>query len=179
MRTTLDQRRSLGVHLCQKDFKSVKKWLSYGYLPTERLCDYIENFTGQLGILGGSFVPKISKICQEMAELWLFSHWEVAWFHWKPHGLKGHPWAFFCAKKIQNQSTNGWVWAFYHLSMRQREILCSFIPKVLKSVKKWLSYCHFLPERSKKIKGNALINISAKSVSRFTFWTLKQLDNII
>ena len=86
---------------------------------------------------------------------------------------------FFCAKKIQNQSTNGWVWAFYHLSMRQREILCSFIPKVLKSVKKWLSYCHFLPERSKKIKGNALINISAKSVSRFTFWTLKQLDNII
>ena len=85
---------------------------------------------------------------------------------------------FFCAKKIQNQSTNGWVRAFYHLSMRQREILCSFIPKVLKSVKKWLSYCHFLPERSKKIKGNALINISAKSVSRFTFQTLMQLNNI-
>ena len=92
---------------------------------------------------------------------------------------KRHPWAFFLCQK-DPKSVNKWLGrAFHHLSMRQREILCSFIPKVLKSVKKWLSYCHFLPERSKKIKGNALINISAKSVSRFTFWTLKQLDNII
>ena len=78
LRTTWDKRGSLGVHLCQKDPKSVKKWLSYGYFPTERLRDFIENHMGPKGILGCSFVPKRSKIGQEMAELWLFSQWEVA-----------------------------------------------------------------------------------------------------
>ena len=65
---------SLGVHQYQKDPKSVKKWLSYGYFLTERLCDLIENHMGPKGTLGCSFVPKISKVGQDMAELWLFSH---------------------------------------------------------------------------------------------------------
>ena len=37
---------------------------------------------GLKGIHGCSFVPKRSKIGQEMAKLWPFSHWEVGWFHW-------------------------------------------------------------------------------------------------
>ena len=100
MKTAWDQRGSLGVHLCKKDLKSVKKWLSYGYFPTERLRDIIENLTGPKGILWCSIVPKRFKIGQEMAELWLFSHWEVAWFQWEPHGTKRHPWVFICAKQI-------------------------------------------------------------------------------
>ena len=52
LRTTWDQRKVLGVHLCQKDLKSVKKWLSYGYFPSERLRDFIENLMGPKGILG-------------------------------------------------------------------------------------------------------------------------------
>ena len=72
VRTTWDQRISLDVHLCQKDLKSVYKWLSYGYFPTERLCDSIENHLGQKGMLGHSFVPKISKIGQDLTELLSF-----------------------------------------------------------------------------------------------------------
>ena len=33
LRATWDRRGSLGVHLRQKQPKSVKKWLSYGYFP--------------------------------------------------------------------------------------------------------------------------------------------------
>ena len=73
MITTWDQRGSLGIHLCQKDPKSVKKWLSYGYFLTERLLDSIENHMGQKGMLGHSFVPKISKIGQDLPELLSFS----------------------------------------------------------------------------------------------------------
>ena len=40
---------SLGVHQYQKDPKSVKKWLSYGFFPTERLRDSIENHMEQKG----------------------------------------------------------------------------------------------------------------------------------
>ena len=72
LRTIWDQRGSLGVHLCQKDPKSVKKWLSYGYFSTERLRDFIENHKGPQRILGCSFVPKRFKIGQETAELWQF-----------------------------------------------------------------------------------------------------------
>ena len=62
----------MGIHLCQKDPKSVKKWLSYGYFPIEMLRDSIESHMEQEGILGRLFVPKRSKIGQEMAELGLF-----------------------------------------------------------------------------------------------------------
>ena len=62
----------MGVHLYQKYPKSVKKWLSYGYFPTERLRDSIENHLGQKGMLGHSFVPKISKIGQDLTELLSF-----------------------------------------------------------------------------------------------------------
>ena len=55
------------------DKKLVKKWLSYGYFPNERLRDFNENHMGPKGIFGYSFVPKRSKIGQEMAELWVFS----------------------------------------------------------------------------------------------------------
>ena len=78
LRTIWDQRGSLGVHLCQKDPKLVKKWLSYGYFPTERLRDLIENHMGPKGILACSFVPKRSKIGLEMAELQLFFLKKVA-----------------------------------------------------------------------------------------------------
>ena len=56
LRFRWDQRRSSGVHLCHKDPKSVKKWLSYNYFHTERvfIC-----------------AAKI-QIDQEMADLWLF-----------------------------------------------------------------------------------------------------------
>ena len=91
LRTTWDQRGSLGVLLCQKDLKLVKKRLSYGYLPTERLCDINEKHMGPKGILGCSFVPKRFKVGLEISELLLFSHWEVAWFHWEPQGTKGDP----------------------------------------------------------------------------------------
>ena len=70
-RTTLDKRGPFGVHLCQKDPKSAKKRLIYGYFPTETLCDSIENHRGQKGILWCSFVPKRSIIREEKAELWL------------------------------------------------------------------------------------------------------------
>ena len=115
LRTIWDQRGSLGAHLFKKDPKSIKKWLWYGYFPTGRLCDFIENHMGPQGILGCSIVPKRFKIGQEMAELWLFFHWEVAWFHWEPHGTKGDPRVFICAKKIQNRSRNGWVTAIFPL----------------------------------------------------------------
>ena len=62
LRSTWDKTGSFGVHLFQKDPKSVKKWLSYGYFPTERLRDFIENHMGPKGILGCSFVSKRSKI---------------------------------------------------------------------------------------------------------------------
>ena len=111
LRTIWDQRGSSGVHLCQKVPKSVKKWLSYSYFPTERLRDFIENHMGPEGILGYLFVPKRSKIGQEMAEVWLFSHWEAGWFHWEPNGTKRDPWVFICTKKIKNPSRNGKVMA--------------------------------------------------------------------
>ena len=71
LRTLWDKRGSLGVQLYQKDPKSVKKWLSHGHFPPERLCDSIENQIEQKGIFWCSVVPKRSKICQEMAELGL------------------------------------------------------------------------------------------------------------
>ena len=76
-RTTWDKRRYLGAHLYHKYPKSVKKWLRYGYFPVGRLGDSIENHMGQKGILGLFFVPKISKISQQMAGLGLFITW--AW----------------------------------------------------------------------------------------------------
>ena len=68
------KRESFGVHLYQKDPKSAKKWLSYGHFLPERLRDSIGKHMGQKGILWCSFVPKRSKISQEMSEIWLFSH---------------------------------------------------------------------------------------------------------
>ena len=61
------------VYLYQKDPKSVKKWLSYGHFHPERLRDSIENHMEQKGVLWFSFVPKGSKIIQEIAESWPFS----------------------------------------------------------------------------------------------------------
>ena len=75
----MGQKKDPWVFICTKKIKkSVKKWLSYGYFPTERLHDFVENHKGQEGILGCSFVPKRSQICPEMADLLLFSHREIA-----------------------------------------------------------------------------------------------------
>ena len=71
LQTTWDKREPFDVHLCQKDPKSAKKRLIYGYFPTETLYDSIENHMGQIGIHWCSFVPKRSIIRQEKAELWL------------------------------------------------------------------------------------------------------------
>ena len=93
-----DKRRSLGVHLYQKDPRLIKKWLSYGYFSTERLDDSIENQIEQKETLGCAFKQKRSKIGPERAELWLFSHWDVVWFHLEPQGTNGDPRAFIiCA----------------------------------------------------------------------------------
>ena len=67
------------------------------------------------GILWCSFVPKRSKIGQEIAELWPFSPWEVAWFHWETHGKKREPLVFICTKEIQNLPRNSWVMAIFYL----------------------------------------------------------------
>ena len=44
------------------------------YYLFDKTTTNIDNHIGQMEILGHSFVPKRSKIAQEMAELWLFSH---------------------------------------------------------------------------------------------------------
>ena len=95
----------------QIDPKFIKKWLTYGYFPSESLHDSIANHMGQKGTLWCSFVPKRSKIRQETADLWLFSHWDVMWFHWEPQGTKRDPLVFICTKKIHNPSRKSWVMA--------------------------------------------------------------------
>ena len=100
------------VFICSKKIQNRSR-NSYGYFPTGRLRDFIENHVGPKGILGCSFVPKRSKIGQEIAELWLFSYWEVAC--WEPHRSKGNHWVFNYSKKIQNWSRNGWVTAIFLL----------------------------------------------------------------
>ena len=60
----------LGLHLIQKDLKSGKKWLSYGQFTSGRLRDSSEYHAGCMGSIRALFEPKISKIGQEMAELW-------------------------------------------------------------------------------------------------------------
>ena len=70
LRSTWDRMGSFGVDLYQKDLKSVKNLVSYGHFLIERLRDSIEKHMGQRGFLWFSFVPKRSKIGQEMAELW-------------------------------------------------------------------------------------------------------------
>ena len=77
MRTKRDKRGSLGVHLYQKDPKSVKKWLSYGHFPCEVAWCNWGTYGTEGGSLGLHLYHERSKICQEMAELWPFSCWEV------------------------------------------------------------------------------------------------------
>ena len=72
LRTSWDKRGSLGIDLYQQYKELVNKWLGYGNFPPERLCDSIQNHMRQKGMLGCLFVPKISKIGQDLAELWPF-----------------------------------------------------------------------------------------------------------
>ena len=65
----------LELHLNQKDLKSGKKWLSYGQFTNGRLRDSSEFHEGCMGSIRASFEPKISKIGQEMAELWPIYQW--------------------------------------------------------------------------------------------------------
>ena len=92
LRSTWDKGGSFGVHLYQKDPKSAKKWLSYGHFLTERLCDSIEKHMGQNGILWCLFVPKISKIGQEIAELGPFPSERLHDSIEKHMGQKGFLW---------------------------------------------------------------------------------------
>ena len=68
----------LELHLNQKDLKLGKKRLSYGQFTNGRLRDSSEFHEGCMGSIRASFEPKISKIGQEMAELWPIYKWEVA-----------------------------------------------------------------------------------------------------
>ena len=68
----------LGLHLKQKYLKSGKKRLTYGQFTNGRLCDLSEYHAGYIGSIRASFEPKISKIGQEMAELWQIYQREVA-----------------------------------------------------------------------------------------------------
>ena len=152
-----DKRGYFGVNLYQKDPKFVKKWLSYGHFLPERLRDSIGRQIVQKGILWCSFAPKSSKMGQEMAELWPFSSWKVAWFHWEAHGTKQDPLVFICSKKIQNRPRNGWVIGISSLRGcviplgsrwdKRGSFGGHLYQKDPKLAKKWLSYCNFLPER--------------------------------
>ena len=163
LRTTWDIGGSLGVDLYQKDKKSVKKWLSYGYFPPERLCDSIENQMGQKGILRCSFVPKRSKIGQEMAELLLFFHLQVAWFHQEVFGTKGDPWAFICTRNIQNPSRNGWVKDIFPLRgcVIPKRALGRFSPWEVA----WLNWLYWQPHVR---KGDPLMFICAKMIQNLS-----------
>ena len=77
-----------------------------------------------------------------MAELWLLSPWEVAWFNWEPLGTKGDPLLFICNKNIQNQSRNCRVMAIF-----PPERLCDSIETNM--VQRGILWCSFLPRRSK------------------------------
>ena len=68
----------LGLHFNQKDLKSGKKWLRYGQFTNGRLRDSSEYHAGCMGSIRVSLEPKISKIGQEMAELWPIEQREVA-----------------------------------------------------------------------------------------------------
>ena len=68
----------LGLHLNRKDLKSGKKWLSCAQFTKGRLRDSSEHHAGCMGYIGASFETKISKIRQEMAELWPIYQCEVA-----------------------------------------------------------------------------------------------------
>ena len=157
----IDSHETKGDALAFICTKKIQNWSRNGWVtaihPLRRCVISLRTTWDQRGSFGFSFVPKRSKIGQEMAELWLFFHWEVVWFHWDPQGTTGDPWVFICAKKIQNRSTNGWVMAIFPLggcviSLRttcdQRGSsgvhLCRKDPK---SVKKWLSYGYFPTER--------------------------------
>ena len=73
-----DVRDPLGLHLNGKYLKLGKKGLGYGQFTKGRLRDSSEYHAGCMGYIGASFEPKISKIRQEMAELWPIYQWEVA-----------------------------------------------------------------------------------------------------
>ena len=113
LRTTRDQRGSLDVHLCQKDPKSVKNWLSYGYFPTGRLRDFIEN---HMGPKGNPWVFICAKKIQNRSR----NGWVTAIFP-----LWG------CVISLRTT----WVQKGY-LGVH----LCQKDPKL---VKKWLSYSYF------------------------------------
>ena len=114
VRTTWDQRRSLDVHLCQKDLKLVKKWLGYGYFPNERLCDFKENRMGPKGIFGCSFVQKRFKIGQEMAELCYFPTERLRDFNENHMGPKGIFGFSFVPKRSKIGQEMAELWLFSH-----------------------------------------------------------------
>ena len=95
------------VLICTKKIKNLYRdgWVK-AIFPLRCCLIPLRTTWDKRSILGCSFVPKRFRICQEMAELWLFSHKEVAWFHWEPHGTKRYPWVFICTKKIQNPFRN-------------------------------------------------------------------------
>ena len=68
----------LGLHLNQKYLESGQERLSNDQFTKGRLRDSSEYHAGCMGSIRASFEPEISKIGQEMAELWSNYQWEVA-----------------------------------------------------------------------------------------------------
>ena len=90
----------LGLYLNQKVLKLDKERPSCGQFTNGRLRDSSEYPTGCMGSRRASFEPKISKIGQEMAELWPIYQREVAWLKWVSYGMYGIHEGFIWTKKI-------------------------------------------------------------------------------
>ena len=147
-----DQSRIWGVHLCHKDPKSIKKWLSYGYFSTERLCDFIESHMGPKGGLGCSFLPIISKLVKTWLSYSYFPTERLRDFiesHMGPKGILG---CTFAPKttKISQEMAELWLFSteglrdFIEILWDQRGSLgIHLCQKDPTSVKKWLSYGYF------------------------------------
>ena len=93
------------------------KWVEVHW----KVVDSIENHIGQKRTPWCSFVPKRSKIGQEMAELWLFSQWKVAWFYWESHGTKGDSCVHLCHK--DRKSVKKWLSYGYSPAERLRDFI--------------------------------------------------------
>ena len=151
LRATRDRRGSLGVHLRQKQPKSVKKWLGYGYFP---LRGYVILLRSS-GTKGDPWVFICVKKIQHRSRNGLvtdiFPHRRCVISLRTTRDQRGSLGIHLCQKDLLR---NTWVMSIFpHVillsaSWDQSRIwgvhLCHKDPK---SIKKWLSYDYFSIER--------------------------------